>query len=87
MQMGQFLDHDFAHSPFNPQITCCDENIENRHEQCIPIEFGDLNDSFFSNLDTPVTCHRLSRTLASPNLRCELDMEKQQVMLYSFTVF
>ena len=85
MQMGQFLDHDFAHSPNFPQQTCCDENIENRDEQCIPIDIPS-DDPFFSNIinpDTnlpePVTCMRMARAMTSPDLDCPMDIERQQV--------
>ena len=89
MQMGQFIDHDFAHSPNFPQQTCCDENIENRDEQCIPIDIPS-DDPFFSNIinpDTnlpePVTCMRMARAMTSPDLDCPMDIERQQVTTYS----
>ena len=45
MQMGQFLDHDFAHSPSFPipeEEACCGP-VENRNEQCIPIEIPSIS--------------------------------------------
>ena len=44
MALGQFIDHDFAHSPSFPipeEEACCGP-VENRNEQCIPIEIPSL---------------------------------------------
>ena len=79
MQMGQFLDHDFAHTP-NHLDECCNE-VETQKEECIPIDIP-LDDPYFSTIaDKPIRCMSMTRSLTSPDLDCALDIERQQVML------
>ena len=78
MQMGQFLDHDFAHTPNYPSKFCC----KNPTEQCISIELPS-DDPFFSIINDPninKTCMPMARSMVSPDLDCSLDKERQQVM-------
>ena len=50
--------------------------------QCISINIEEVeNERFFSELD--VRCMQMSRSLTSPGLDCQLDSERQQVMLSS----
>ena len=79
MQMGQFLDHDVAHTP-NTQSQCCG-SVETQNEECIPIDIP-LDDPYFSTIaDKPIRCMSMTRSLTSPDLDCALDIERQQVML------
>ena len=86
MQMGQFLDHDFAHSPNFDAATCCSGG--KRDEQCIPIEVF-RNDTYFSGNQIPKarkTCMPMARAMTAPSINCELDSERQQVT-YSYGLF
>ena len=79
MQMGQFIDHDIAHTPNYPSKYCC----ENPNEQCIPIEIPS-DDPFFSFINDPninKTCMPMARSMVSLDLDCSLDKERQQVIL------
>ena len=86
MQMGQFINHDIAHTPMFPiEGSCCP--IDDQNEQCIPINIS-LDDPFFSNvmnpntsLPEPVNCMTMARSMTSPDIKCSMDIERQQVSL------
>ena len=86
MQMGQFLDHDVTHTPMFPipiSERCCGL-IEDRNEQCIPINISS-DDPYFSTImnphtGLPVDCMRMARSMTSPDLKCSMDIERQQVI-------
>ena len=82
MQMGQFLDHDFAHSPMFeiPKDESCCGPIENRNEHCIPIDIPS-DDPFFSDLSEPINCMPMARSMTSPDLDCAINIERQQVVI------
>ena len=88
MQMGQFLDHDVSHTPMFqvPMNESCCGQRKDRNEQCIPIDIPS-DDPFFSNIvnpntsmPEPVNCMRMARSMTSPDLKCSMDIERQQVM-------
>ena len=84
MQMGQFLDHDFSHTPNYPNAKDCCGPLENRSKHCIPIDIPS-DDPFFSTFVNPdtnlqVECMTLTRSMTSPDLKCSLDVERQQVI-------
>ena len=86
MQMGQFLDHDFAHSPNNAIDKCC---TNEKDDACIDIEIF-ANDTYFGNPDIDIpdnrrTCMPMARAMCSPGLNCELDGTRQQVILFIFS--
>ena len=82
MQMGQFLDHDFAHSPNNQATSCCGP-VSDRIAECIEIAVPP-NDPFFSmpNIQEPRrSCMPMARALTSPDLECSCNIQREQVIL------
>ena len=92
MQMGQFIDHDFAHSPNFPNITdernitytdcCCpdlDKDSPEYKERCFPIPIPE-DDSFFKTIGR--TCMDFHRAMPTPDLDCTLGNREQ--VLYNF---
>ena len=85
MQMGQFIDHDFAHSPNNDASTCCSRG--EKSEECIEISMPP-DDPFFGKgrgkhgTGGRESCMPLARAMTSPTINCELDGERQQVILF-----
>ena len=59
-QWGQFLDHDISRTPTEETEDCC---LMPESENCFPIVIP-RNDSFYSTLSTPQTCHKFSRSIA-----------------------
>ena len=59
-QFGQFLDHDISRTPTETTADCC---LEPEADNCFPIIIY-RNDSFYSTLSTPQTCHKFSRSVA-----------------------
>ena len=76
MQMGQFLDHDVAHTP-NTQSECCG-SVETQKEECISIDIPSDDPYFW---DKNVECMSMARSFTSPDLDCALDIEPQQVII------
>ena len=76
MQMGQFIDHDFAHSPNfqseSPNEDCCDSDFD--QEKCFPIDIP-ANDYYFKSIGR--RCMSFHRSLPTPNLNCELGKREQ----------
>ena len=89
MQLGQFINHDIVHTPMFPvprNESCCGL-MEDRNEQCIPINISS-DDPFFSHivnpntsLPEPMKCMPMARSMTSPDLKCSMDIERQQVIL------
>ena len=87
MQMGQFLNHDVSHTPMFPipyNESCCGP-MEEQNEQCIPISIPP-DDPFFSNninpnTSMPVNCMTMARSMTSPDIKCSMNIERQQVIL------
>ena len=85
MQMGQFIDHDFAHSPNHPDKNCCTDDgksVNNgptltplERENCIPIEIP-RNDKYYSK-NGERRCLKMARAMTSPNLNCEMGTREQ----------
>ena len=81
MQMGQFIDHDFAHSPNFPNgdfgnDCCCPEAqfSSDFEERCFPIPIPD-DDSFFKTINR--TCMDFHRAVPTPDLDCALGKREQ----------
>ena len=80
MQMGQFIDHDFAHSPNfqdNPR-DCCNglDSFPNSFdtERCFPIPIP-ANDPYFKSIGR--RCMDFHRAMPSPDLNCDLGKREQ----------
>ncbi|XP_023331177.1 peroxidase [Eurytemora carolleeae] len=82
VQFGQFLDHEFAHTPV-VAVDCCDKNSQGfhwnfpstpRHPDCVPIRVPS-NDSFWGPRGRE--CIELSRNLFSPTLKCKAGQREQ----------
>ena len=84
MQMGQFIDHDFAHSPnFQEPTNCCDwaaVNTIGYKEKCFPIPIP-ANDTYFS---PEKQCMDFHRAISTPNLNCELGKREQVIKTLVF---
>ena len=86
MQMGQFIDHDLAHSPNFPDVNCCTDDgksVNNgptltklERENCIPIEIP-RNDEFYGKFGR--RCLKMARAMTAPNLNCELGTREQVI--------
>ena len=81
MQMGQFIDHDFAHSPNFPNgdfgNDCCCPEAEfssDFEERCFPIPIPD-DDSYFKTINR--TCMDFHRAVPTPDLDCALGKREQ----------
>ena len=91
MQMGQFIDHDLAHSPNFPDTNCCTDDgksinnglTEEERENCIPIEIPS-NDPFYSKFGR--RCLKMARAMTAPNLNCEMG-SREQVISKIFNAF
>ena len=69
MQWAQFVDHDFAHTPFKDPLECCEGNRVppvKRHRYCDPIEIFD--DQFFNPMG--VFCMNYVRSMLGLNEDC-----------------
>ena len=77
-QWGQFLDHDISRTPTEETEDCC---LMAEAENCFPIVIP-RNDSFYSTLSTPQTCHKFSRSIAF----CE-DSSPVREQMNSITAF
>ena len=96
MQMGQFIDHDLAHSPNFADGNCCtaDGKFENNgptltkleRESCIPIKIP-KNDPFYSKIENGERrCMKMARAMTSPNLNCELGTREQVISKILFLI-
>ena len=81
MQMGQFIDHDFAHSPNFPNgdfgdDCCCPEAqfSSDFEERCFPIPIPE-DDSYFKTINR--TCMDFHRAVPTPDLDCALGKREQ----------
>ena len=81
MQMGQFIDHDFAHSPNFPNgdfgdDCCCPEAqfSSDFEERCFPIPIP-KDDSYFKTINR--TCMDFHRAVPTPDLDCALGKREQ----------
>ena len=93
MQMGQFIDHDLAHSPNFPDTNCCTDDgksinngpslTEEERENCIPIEIP-RNDPFYGKFGR--RCLKIARAMTAPNLNCEMG-SREQVISKIFKAF
>ena len=73
MQMGQFIDHDLAHSPNFPDKNCCTDDgrsinngpslTKEERENCIPIEIP-RNDELFGKYGK--RCLSMARAMTAP---------------------
>ena len=70
-----FTDHDLAHSPMDRK-DCCGADADD--ETCIPFTIP-KDDPYYSKPSINKTCENMVRTLASPDINCELDSDAQQV--------
>lgn len=78
MQMGQFIDHDITHTPnFSDEEDCCRSDGKFprffNSEKCSPIRIS-RSDPFWRGVKT---CMEFSRSLSSPDLKCELKHREQ----------
>ena len=90
--MGQFIDHDLAHSPNFGDRNCCTAdgksetpksslNKEER-ENCIPIEIP-RNDPFYGKFQNGERrCLKMARAMTAPNLNCEMGTREQVISKY-----
>jgi peroxidase len=89
MQMGQFIDHDLAHSPNFPDTNCCTDDgrsinngpslTKEERENCIPIEIP-RNDPFYSKtVNGKRRCLKMARAMIAPNLNCEMGSREQVI--------
>ena len=86
MQMGQFIDHDLAHSPnfkdnFRPDKNedCCTLGpslTQFERENCISIEIP-RNDDIFGKYGK--RCLNMATAMAAPNLNCEMGSREQVI--------
>ena len=97
MQMGQFIDHDLAHSPNFPDKfpdkneDCCtlgSSLTKMERENCIPIEIP-RNDEFFGkstkSFPNGRRCLPMARALTAPNLNCEMGTREQVIPKQNIT--
>ena len=86
MQMGQFIDHDLAHSPNNDERNCCtaDGKFLEERENCIPIEIPS-DDKYYSKHGGR-RCMPMERALTSPNLNCEMGTREQVISKILFLI-
>ena len=80
MQMGQFIDHDLAHSPNNDEGKCCTADGKSfnngpKEKNCIAIKIP-KEDEFYSKHGGR-RCMPMERALTSPNLNCEMGSREQ----------
>ena len=85
MQMGQFIDHDFAHAPNfqNDPPNCCDTSLDKSSieykEKCFPIDIP-ADDSYFQSIGR--RCMDFHRSMPSPNLNCEMGKREQVKIIF-----
>lgn len=76
MQLGQFIDHDITHAP-NHASQCCNKDgsfpASFDSNKCYPIAVPS-DDPFWQG---KLRCMNFARSLASPNLKCELESRQQ----------
>ena len=78
--MGQFIDHDLAHSPNFGDRNCCTADGKSfnngpKEKNCIAIKIPE-NDEFYSKHGGR-RCMPMERALTSPNLNCEMGSREQ----------